>query len=421
MKASALFHFSLFLFTSLSAVASPAMTNLVDSTAAWAAFADYTNNVLRVEQVEPAEKLPFNMPFQLVIGPKAEDKLAAEAALETVRTSMPTHVRVYFEQHKLMAPLYQWLVRRCKPGVTNEDTYLSAAAHPSVWQAKDFDLRQLADAARNLASNSIPMMAVLRPIYEEYELNPIQRAEPLVDYSDPRPEETYATPFGIATVLRAPERRRKFRVFATGWPLSGRDVNYKWVSIPRGVWASAVQNRWGDGYRPENGFADLTLDWNGALRRDVLVFARYGDGPWGPPSVISFCRIPNEKRQYDKDGRPLSVEYLADKAVIPQLYQNKPWKDLYEYDSLGRALGFSRTRTGQFREERFSSPSEFVVETYPGDLPKLTNKVRYFTSPSDPATLDYEITDEEIRHSSRPVASRNRGEFPSVKPEPRKR
>ncbi len=262
-------------------------------------------------------------------------------------------------------------------------------------------------------SNSIPMMAVLRPVYEDYKLNPIRRAEPFVDYSDPRPEEIYSFPFSLAIVLRAPERRRKFRILATGWPFSGESVSFKCVSATLyGVQSRFIrEHNWDTPL--EKGFMDLTLNWDGALRRDVLVFARYGEGPWGPPSIISFYRIPNENRQYDREGRIQSIEYRASADVIPQLYQNKPWKDFYEYDSLGNVVGFLRTRAGQFQEERFFTPAERVVETYPSDLPKLTNMVRYFTSPADPLMLDYEITDEEIHHPARVFTPRDRGEFPA--------
>jgi len=399
------------------------MTNLVDSAVAWNCFAAYTNNALRIEQVDRSEwnparhldRLPFDMPFQLVVGPETADRTAAETALTTVVTSMPTHIRAYYEKFHLIAPIQQWLIRRCKPGITNEALYVSAAAHPNVWCAADFDLARLSAAAKLLTSNSVPMMADLYPIYENFKQNPIKHAEPLVDYPDPRPEQAYETPFGAAIALRAPELRRKFRFMAVGYPFRNRLVNFKWMVRQGGVWVNHIQGN-GQKYPVNKGYADLHLDWNGALRRDILVFARYGEGAWGPPSVISIYRIPNEKRQHDKDGRILSTEYLPTKDVIPQLYQNKPWKDVYTRDSLGNIIGFLRTRSGQTKdEELFSILGERVLEAYAGDLPKVTAKVRYFTRPEDPLTLDYEVTKVKLQHSDKTFVPRDRGEIPLPK------
>ena len=406
---------------------SAAMSNVVEPEAAWASHADYTNNVLRVAQVLPTEwsvtnprrkvdRLPANMPFHLAVGPEPADRAAAEAALATVTTSMPTHIRSYFARYRLLAPLQQWLIRRAHPSVTNEETYVRAAAHPVAWTAKDFDLSRLAHLAANLTSNTVPVMAVLRPVYEEFTTSPIRRAEPLVDYPDPRPEETYATPFGVTVVLRAPERRRKFRFVASGYPFGGRNVTFKWVPLGISVGGFPCEDwRERPNVSPERGCGEIQLWWNGGSRRDVLVFARYGEGPWGPPSVISFYALPNERRQYDREGRIESIDYLPDPAVLPSLYQNKPWKDAFVMDSLGNVIGFQRTRRGQFRDERFSWTGEFVTETYASDLPKAARKVRYFTRADDPTTLDYEITDETVEYKMGAFEPRNRGEFPPPK------
>lgn len=402
---------------------SQAMTNIVDSAAAWDCHAAYTNNTLRIEAVEVSEwnparridRLPFDMPFQLVVGPDAADRAAADAALTTVVTSMPTHIRTYFERHRLLAPLQQWMIRRFKPGVSNEAQYVSAAAHPNVWRAKDFDLVRLAAAAKGLTSNDVPMMAVLSPLYEGYVPDPIRRAEPLIDYPDPRPEQVYETPFGAAIVLRAMEQRRKFRFVAKGCPYWDRNVNFRWVSKQRSVRIDHLQGL-RNKYPVERGNGELVISSSGGVvRSDVLVFARYGEGPWGPPSVISLLRIPNERRQYDQEGRIQSVQYVRDTGIIPQLYQNKPWRDVYVQDLLGAVVGFQRTREGEIWDVPYSIVGERVIETYSSDMPKETVKVRYFTRPDDPTTLDYEETSETVRYPDKPFVPRSRGEFPPAK------
>ena len=406
---------------------SAAMTNVVEAAAAWRAFADYTNNVLRIETAlasawdmsnprRKVDRFPANLPFQLVVGPDPADRAAAEAALTTVATSMPKHVCRYFVQHHLLAPVQQWVIRRAHPTVTNEACYLSAAAHPAVWQAKDFDLRRIAREASTLSSNTVPVLAILHPVYEGFKTNPIRRAVPLVDYPDPRPEETYATPCGVSVVLRAVEKQRKFRFIATGYPFNDRNVNFKWVSrsvYARGFPCEDYRDR--PAVQPDHGYAELTFG-SGVGRRDVLVFARYGNGAYGLPSVVSFYGIPNERRRYDAKGRIASIEYVQDDLAIPQVYQNKRWKDTYVQDALGNVIGFLRMRTGEFRDERYTMDGEWVEETYAADVPKVTRKVRYFTRPDDPLTLDFEISGEKTRHKLQPFVPRDRGEFPPPRP-----
>jgi len=422
MKTLTSFGLCLIAFTP-AASGSQALSNLVDPTAAWTCFADYTNNALHVEAVDSTEwsdgrrkidRLPFDMPFQLVVGPSESDRQAAETALTAVTTSLSNPLYDYYKRHHLIAPLLQRMIRRHRPGVTSEDQYATATAQPNVWRAQDFDIAQLAESAKNLTSNDVPMMANLSPLYGEVKLSPIKRAEPLVDYPDPRPEETYATPFGIAIVLRAREAKRKFRFYASGWPLNDRNVNFKWVHRG-GVWINHLMGQ-RDHYPLEKGYADIHLDWNGAVRRDVLVFARYGTDPWGPPSVISFYRIPNERRQYDSLGSIQTMEYVPVKDAIPQLYQNKPWRDVFTRDSLGNIVGFLRTRKGEQKDMPFSVLGERILETHAGDIPKATAKVRYFTSTNDVMTLDYEVTKETVTYPQRPVVSRDRGELPATYP-----
>lgn len=396
---------------------------LSDPVAAKGAFADYTNNVLRVEQVEADEtaNLPANLPFRLFAASRDEDRRAAKAAVETVVTNMPAHVRKFYSDYRVLAPTVQWLLRRCKPGVTNETDYLQPKTHPVVWREEDFDLDSLSQAAGMLSSNSIPMLVRLSPIYEEYEISPIKRAQPLVDYPDPRPEAMCETPFGMAIVLRAPENRRKFRFRATAWPVQDRNVSFRWVQLTPGRKASVSRVQGQFAMSPENGYAEFVFNWTDVRRRmDFAVFARYGDGPYGPPSTISFFVPPNEARQYNRQGYVERIDYRKAGFAIPSLYQNKPWADAYTLDEQGRILGFVRTRTGSNHEEKFDAHGDFIVEAYSDGLPKTASKVRYFTRPDDSSALDYEVTTERVEYRQGGFELRTRGEFPTVKGQHRK-
>ena len=199
---------------------------------------------------------------------------------------------------------------------------------------------------------------------------------------------------------------------ASGYPFRDRNVNFRWF-VRQGRGSVGPIRGLRDKYPTEKGYGELVVNpWLGPLRTEVLVFARYGKGAWGPPSVISLARIPNEIRQYDRFGRILSVKYAQTADVMPSLYQNKPWSDAYIQDPFGNIIGFLRKRNGEMRDVRYSAQGEKVLESYASDLPKETAKVRYFTRPDDPMTLDYEETSETVHYPDRPFVPRTRGEFP---------
>ena len=393
-------------------------------------FAAYTNNELKVVSATAEEwdasnpykivdRLPANLPCALMVA-RPSDAARAEAAIETVTTSMPAHVRAYFTQYKVMGPFLNWMLRRCKPGVKDEATYLSPAKHLAVWSASDFDLPALAEVARTVTSNHVPLVTALQPIFGEFSMNPLEPAQPVVDYPDPRPELTFATPCGIGIVLRAVERRRKFRFAAYAGRPGDPSVNFKWVvmSTRPAAWAARIGRIHEQAnLSPEKGYGEVVLDWQAIQDRlDVAVFARVGKGPYGPPSIISFYKVPNEVRTYDKEGRIDKIEYAQAELLIPELFQNKQWSDSYEVDDFGRVVGFSRKRYGQvINPERFSMRGEYIVEAHPSGLPKVARKVRYFTSPSDPGLLDYEITSKTVEYPTQTFSIRDRGEFPSAK------
>lgn len=381
---------------------SKAVANVADAKSARALFDDYTNNILRVASIGTNEFLTANMPFQLVSGPTEADRLAAETAIETVEISLPRHVRAFFERHHRMGPVTQMILHRaCK-------------APCAVWRATNFDLTSIANLSRSMTSNDVPLMPVVYPIFTEFKQSPITPAKPLVDYPDPRPELVYSLPFGTSFVLRAPELKRKFRFCAQGWPLNDKKVTFKWEvrseTGSRGYRIAPFTGRLD--MRPERGYAEITLDWKGVSRRmDVFVFARYGEGPWGAPSVISFYTVPNEKRTYDKQGRIQKIEYAKSERVLPQLWQNKPWRDEFFRNGSGELVGFLRYRGTEPKGTLFSNEGEVVIESYANEAPMRSHAVRYFTLPDDPTTLDYEVLEDEIKHPPRDRITRDRGEF----------
>lgn len=382
------------LLVSLAALGAQAIStarlNVSCEPAADAVFAAYTNGFVTIAATDEddfsrtrkgvTDVLPANLPLQLAVGPAPEDRLAAEAAVAAVTNNIPDDLRRLADRLRLTAPLVQRMLRRHHPGVTNEALYLTARAHPAVWRTNDFDIAALAAATKALTPYDIPLACMLTDVGESYRPAPLPTARPLVDYPDPLPERTYASPFGIGIVLRAPQRRRTFRFAARSWPITDPSVRFLWRVISPGG-ASGVKIapfRGNNDLRPDRGFAEIQLDWPALRGRvDIAVFAQVKGGTYGPPSVISFCKVPNERRTYLKDGSLGAIDYTAPLTPPSPLFAAKNWIDSYTLDGKGRILGFTRKRKGDIFGTDFGHADETVQECHPDGMPFKTTHVRY--------------------------------------------
>ena len=160
----------LFAVVSLSAFAAlcgePAKTvdawrTAVDKSAAECANHAYTSNVVRCEWAgenpRVAALMPANVAFNFaVIGDSNSASRVTKILSETTDAIDPT-LRGNLERLGLLNPTLQWLVRSCRPGVTNAATYLSANAHPAAFREQDFDAAILKAAAQSITSRGIAL------------------------------------------------------------------------------------------------------------------------------------------------------------------------------------------------------------------------------------------------------------------------
>ena len=403
-----LLRYNLFLLAvvSLSAFASPAKTvdawrTAVDKSAADRAYVAYTSNVVRCEwaggDMRVASLMPANVAFNFAVIGDSNSASRVTRTLEETAAAIDPELRKTLEQYGLLNSTLQWLVRSCRPGVTNVATYLSVGAHPAAFSEQGFNADMLKAAARRITGRGIVLPVCVKVEYLDDSI-PLSKAEPCVDYPDIMPEETFSNPFGTAIVLRAPERMRKFRLSASTYPFPGKAVKYVWRTT-RGVairpWPMTLAEV------PDRGFAEVTVDaaYCGT-RADIFVFAQMANGLYGPPSVVSIYNPPLAKRTYTK-GKLQNISYLKASKNVPydigSIWATREWRDDFALNGKGRIVSFTRTPPGSFEEEPFSAIGELVLSMSSSGIPLVTRKVEYFISPETGA-LGYRPVGEEKKY-----------------------
>ena len=396
----------LFAVVLLSAFASPAKTvdawrTTVDKSAVERAYVAYTSNVVRCEWAGEnpriAPLMPANVAFNFAVIGDSNSASRVTKTLEETAAAIDPALRKTLEQHGLLNSTLQWLVRSCRPGITNAATYLNASAHPAAFREQDFNAETLKAVARTLTGRGIALPVRVKVEYLDGAI-PLSKAEPSIDYPDAMPEETFAQPFGVGIVLRAPERMRKFRLSASTYPFPGKAVKYVWRTT-RGVairpWPMTLAEV------PDRGFAEVTVDAASCgVRADIFVFAQMANGLYGPPSVVSIYNPPLAKRAYAK-GKLQSISYLKESKNVPYdigpIWAPREWRDDFVLSGKGRIVSFTRTVPGSFAEEPFSAIGELVLSMSSSGMPLVTRKVEYFISP-ETGTLGYRPVGEEKKY-----------------------
>ena len=104
----------------------------VDKSAVERAHVAYTSNVVRCEWAgeDPrvAALMPANVAFSFAVIGDSNSASRVTKTLEETAEAIDPALRKTLEQHGLLNSTLQWLVRSCRPGITNAATYLNANA-----------------------------------------------------------------------------------------------------------------------------------------------------------------------------------------------------------------------------------------------------------------------------------------------------
>jgi len=212
------------------------------------------------------------------------DQPILRAALEASRTFKPA-VKQEIVKRGLLAPTIQMLVRRSLPGVTDDKSYLSPAAHPTAIAGGSIDLARLKSQAAAMTVESIPPLAVLSVKMDEPQDKPLW------------PEPTYGTGFAWAFVLRSADTNRAFTVTAKG------SQEYEFAIVHDEKGAAKLKRLAPDA-------AEISIDktrLSTTNRVDLAVFGRNRGTAWGAPSFVSFAVVDPNAEYSDPALTPLGA------------------------------------------------------------------------------------------------------------------
>ena len=250
-----------------------------------------------------------NTPYLIISqGSSGSDQPFVRAVAATLAAFRPD-VKALLADHGMLMPTVQMILRRSNTMITTPGDYLTDMAHPTVFDAKQLDIRKMIEMAHAITRECLPPLVTLHVASEDnpgQEANETHESEVLVD-----------TPGAIARIWRGTGYFRRMVVSAEGSrDLSGFPLTYYWKVLrgdPQLIQFKPV-NETGSrieitvAYHPRR-----PINLGSALesnRVDIGVFVHNGTH-YSAPAFISFFTLDNEERTYNAEGQILSVSYRS--------------------------------------------------------------------------------------------------------------
>ncbi len=370
-------------------------------------YNQYVNNHLYVYpehndyDVEYGDVYPANVPYCVISqGSSGSDQPFLESLALTMAAFRPA-VKQKLMAHGILMPTVQAILRRCGRSIETDEDYLSGKAHPVVFQSSELNAVRMVEMAHEMQTDRLPPMVQLRVVEEN-------SGEAGRDYFYPGPgERLFDTPAAIARIFRSVASERRMVVDASG----SRDANqkaltFRWVVLQGDPSLVEIRPLDDSGSR-----AEIVIRWHPSYpsatrpeilsnRVDIGVFA-FNQQYYSAPGLICSFSLNNEKRQYDDQGRILSVDYADSKVgrnyVDPFLDLKKDWRDEYVYSVDGRLTGWTRYQPDG-KSQEFHHDGTMIVKRDALGRAAETRVVRYqaVERSQQPAGLKAVLTEEAI-------------------------
>ncbi len=248
-----------------------------------------------------------NLPFLIVSqGSSYTDKPFIAAVLSTLAAFRPD-VKKKLVKTKHLMPAVHMIFRRCNRGIATDETYLSGAAHPPVFDSKKLDALKMVRMAHSMDVDHLPPMCRLRVMKESKPVGTQQ------------PERIFDTPAAISRIHRTTDEVRRMAVDAGNSQDANKEpLKYVWRILQGDPDKIQIKKLTEDGRQVQ-----LTVAWHDRRpiargsqmetnRVDIGCFVT--NGTWySPPAIVSTYFPDNEVRRY-KAGELTSHRFNSNYA-----------------------------------------------------------------------------------------------------------
>ena len=239
------------------------------------------------------DAFPAKTPYLLVSQGRSSSDRPLLSAAAVIMAAFKPKVKDYLIEQKLLMPTLQMVFRNGQKTVREEADYLTAVAHPTVFEPENLDLVRMIRLANAIEIEDVPPAVQLSVIEESSN----KRPAPTQKVNQLRGAE-FTTPGAIARAVVREDGQKRLVVSAAGTRSpNGQKPSFDWVVLegdaervritPRNVGGSAVE---------------IVVDWHGRRasaatpgmkldRVDIGVFAKSGRF-YSAPAFISVYNTP---------------------------------------------------------------------------------------------------------------------------------
>jgi hypothetical protein len=249
-----------------------------------------------------------NTPYVVISrGSSGSDRPFVHAILWTLAAMRPEVKQQLAREHLLM-PTVQMVLRRSLEPVTDDESYLSVKAHPTVFDGKQLRPERMVRMAHRISTDRLPPIALMQVITE----SPSLRGRDYV--LDNQPERWGTTPAAISRVYRGPRADYKLVIdLEESHDANDKPLTYHWRLLRGDADLVRIKPLNESSRRVEIHVAFhnepfTTEDAAGVETRrvDIAAFVHNGDY-YSPPSIISIYMPPAQRHTLDADGRVIEI------------------------------------------------------------------------------------------------------------------
>ncbi len=239
------------------------------------------------------DAFPANTPYLLISQGRSSSDQPLLGAAAVILAAFKPKVKEYLIEQKLLMPTLQMVFRNGQKTVREEADYLTAVAHPPVFDAANLDLLRMIRLANAIEVEDVPPVVQLSVLEESRN----KRPPPAENVGHLRGVD-FTSPSAVARVVVQEDSRKRMVVSAGGTQSpNGQKLQIDWVVLDGDPERVRITPR-----NAAGSVAEIIVDWHGRRpsaatpgmqtdRVDIGVFAKAGRY-YSAPAFISVYNMP---------------------------------------------------------------------------------------------------------------------------------